>query len=325
VDSPPTIRRAPASDQEVDSSVRISGASRAARRSALRALAVAALAACAVGVQAVPPDGEAPAAGSVQDRPGRGGGDVQVQSLLRYGESGRTVLDVYWRRERGVAPAPAVLVVHGGGWRFGDRRRMEGVSMALAQAGFVAFNVNYTLAAWWRPGFPAQLRELRAAVRWVRRNAVRFRVDPKRIGALGSSAGAHLAGLLAVAAHGPLDAGARIGAAVTWSAPFDLTRLDVPALAVAVDTLLGCSPGSCARRRAAASPSAHVSRDDSPMLIVNSQRELVPIEQAEEMAARLASASVAHTLWSMPGSDHARSYAAVALEPSIAFLRRRLR
>jgi acetyl esterase/lipase len=201
---------------------------------------------------------------------------------------------------------------------------MAGISRALAQAGFVAFNVNYTLATWFQPGFPNQHTELTTALRWVRRHAARFGVDPSRVGALGSSAGAHLVALLAVAGHGPLGAGARIRGAVTWSAPFDLLRLDGPALAPAVDTFLGCAGGQCTHRRAAASPITHVSADDSPMLILNSEHELVPAEQAEEMAARLSSAGVPHSLWILPGSAHGVGYVTTVLGPSVVFLRRRL-
>jgi acetyl esterase/lipase len=60
------------------------------------------------------------------------------------------VLDVYGPRARGAGVAPAVLVVHGGGWRSGDQRKDGG---AYPEAGFVAVNVNYSLATWWRPGF----------------------------------------------------------------------------------------------------------------------------------------------------------------------------
>jgi acetyl esterase/lipase len=215
-----------------------------------------------------------------------------------------------------------VLVVHGGGWRAGDKLRMVWLSRRLAESGFVVFNVNYTLAAAGRPGFPRQLIELRAAVRWIRRNARAFGVDRTRVGAVGSSAGAHLVALLGAAGHGPLEAGARVGAVVTWSAPFDLTRIDNPALVPALETFLGCVSELCGETGVAASPLAHVSGDDPPMLVVNSRRELVPLHHAEDMAARLADAGLPYELRVLPGSAHGREYGAVVLEPTVAFLRR---
>jgi hypothetical protein len=68
-----------------------------------------------------------------------------------------------------------------------------------------------------------------------------------------------------------------------------------------------------------------VTRDDPPMLIVNSDEELVPLGHARHMAARLSMAGVTHRLWVLPGGRHATMYTATALGPSIDFLRRWLR
>jgi acetyl esterase len=140
------------------------------------------------------------------------------------------------------------LVVHGGGWRSGDKDRMERVSRAVAEAGFVAVSVNYSLAASWRPGYPRQPNELRIAVRWIRRNSYRLGVDGGRIGALGS-AGGHLAALLATRTSGNLSAGDRVRAVATWSAPPDLVRPDHASLVPMIETFLGCRSDVCLRRR----------------------------------------------------------------------------
>jgi acetyl esterase/lipase len=257
-------------------------------------------------------------AGDASALPGAG---LQV----RYGPSPSATMDVHRPGFRSALPLPGVLVVHGGGWRSGDKRRMDDTAAVLVRRGFVVFNVNYTLADRRHPGFARQLLELRAAVRWVRRHAARLGVDPARLGALGSSAGAHLAALLALSGRGPLDEGARVRAVVAWSGPFDLARLRTRALTPAVQTFLGCLPAACPRRAAAASPMAHVSPDDPDMLIVNSERELVPVDQAQRLAVRLASAGVPHRLWVLPGALHGRDYAPVALGGSVAFLTNRLR
>jgi acetyl esterase len=250
---------------------------------------------------------------------------VSVERGLRYGPARAMVLDVYRPAGPGHRAAPAVLVAHGGGWAGGDQKRMAGVASALAEAGLVAVNVNYSLATWWRPGFPKQLSELRRAVRWMRRNADRLGVDARRIGALGSSAGGHLVALLGVRSNGRLSAGDRVAAAVTWSAPLDLARPGEASLAPAIETFLGCSIEGCARRAAAASPAIHVTADDPAMLIVHSDEELVPLEHALGMAADLAKVGVRHRLMTFPGRRHAMAYAGAALGPSIDFLRRRLR
>ena len=287
----------------------------ARRRTALRLALLAALAAAAVAAPLGPTGGD-PAARAAGHEP-----KVHVARGLPYAPGAETVLDVYRTRRRG--PAPAVLVVHGGGWRYGDKGRMARIARAFAHAGFVAFNMNYTLATAARPGFATQPRELRTAVRWIRRNAVRLRVDPARIGALGSSAGAHLVGLLAVQGGGPLVARSRIGAAVTWSAPFDL-ELVSPALRPPAESFLGCAIESCAERTAAASPVTHVSAGDPPMLLVHSEHEFIRVEHAHAMAARLVAEGVPHRLWILPGWAHGTDYARTALDRSIAFLHRQL-
>ncbi len=102
------------------------------------------------------------------------------------------LLDVY--RPRAPLPLPAVLVVHGGGWERGDRSMERPFAQQLAARGFVTATVEYRLG---EPGrFPNALFDLKAAVRWLRRHASAYGIDPGRIAALGGSSGGHLVALL---------------------------------------------------------------------------------------------------------------------------------
>ena len=101
-------------------------------------------------------------------------------------------LDVLRPRARATEPVPAILHFHGGGWvKFG---KWPVANTFLARAGFVTVSADYRLA----PGatFPAQLHDVKTAVRFVRAHAAELGIDPQRIGAWGVSAGAHLAALL---------------------------------------------------------------------------------------------------------------------------------
>lgn len=248
---------------------------------------------------------------------------MQVQSDLRYAGPDGPALDVY-RRARLPSPRPAVLVVHGGSWRYGNKLDVATLAHDLARAGFVAFGVGYTLVGEGRAGYPRQPRELRAAVRFVRRNARRFRVDPRQVGALGISAGAHLAALVGTTGRGPLTRGSRLGAVASWSGPLDLRTGDLHrVLPFEVAGFLGCA--RCPRRAAAASPIVHASPDDPPTMIVNSRRELIPAGQARRMARRLRAEGVRAPLWMLPGTLHAPLFAPTVLKPTIRFLRRSLR
>jgi acetyl esterase/lipase len=233
-------------------------------------------------------------------------------------------VEVY-RRAGERRDAPAVLLVHGGGWSGGSKARMAPYARRLARAGFVAFNAGYTLAAPGLPAYGVQPRQLRAVVRWIRRESDRFGVDRRRIGALGSSAGGHLAALLATDGRGPRGGGARLAAAVTWSAPLDLSSLaQHHMLGPAATRLLGCPLSACPDRWAATSPLAHVDPGDPPMLLFNSRRELVPLRQSLEMSARLTAAAVPHALRIVEGNRHARDYAGEVWRETIAFLREEL-
>ena len=244
---------------------------------------------------------------------------------VRYGRQPAQTLDVHRPAGAASAPRPAVLVVHGGGWFAGDKRRMEPLADALAGAGFVVFNADYTLASRARPGLQVQLRDLRAALAWARAHAARLGADPRRIGALGTSAGGHLAALLATTApRRPAAAGGGLRAVATWSAPFDLTALPPGQLRGLAAVFAGCPRPGCRARLTAGSPLAHVTAQSPPMLIVNARRELVPPRQATRMAAALAAAGVARELALVPGALHGRQLAPQALAPTIAFLRRQL-
>ncbi|MEX1141853.1 MAG: alpha/beta hydrolase [Thermoleophilaceae bacterium] len=298
------------------------------RRSAVRhALLLALAIACAV---AVLPAGSA----AVDSDPDGGDGDAGEESApparrprprvirdIPYLRSGGPTLDVH-RPPAAGRRAPAVLLVHGGAWSGGDKAALQNAARTIAAAGFVAVNVNYTLATPGRPGFPVQVDQLRAAVHWVRRRARPLGVDPTRVGALGSSAGAHLVSLLATIGRGPLTRGARLRAVAAWSPPVDLATLRRHHLQGKIAGFLGCRV--CLRRTAAASPIAHVTADDPPMMIVNSRWEMIPASQARRMSARLRAAGVRRQLWMLPGIVHAPRYSPMVLGPTIRFLRRHL-
>ena len=278
------------------------------------------------------------AAGAGRDRGGPFASPAPAALDLRYGPRPAQTLDVHVpsvtavaarRSDSSAAPPtrPAVLLVHGGGWFAGDKSRLTPTAQALAAAGFVVFNVNYTLARrGGRPSFPLQLDELRAALAWTEANAAGYGADRRRIAALGTSAGGNLAALLATTAVPSAAPGAgRLRALVTWSAPLDLTRLPAGDLRRLAATFTGCPRLACTARVKAASPLAHVTSLTPPTLLVNARRELVPLRQAARMADALAHADVAHRLLAVPGTLHGRELAPYALERSLRFLRRHMR
>jgi acetyl esterase/lipase len=94
-----------------------------------------------------------------------------------------------------VSDAPAVLLIHGGGWREGDRTQLRGYGILLGRAGYVCVACEYRLVP--EAPWPAQIHDVKAALRWMRANAGQLGIDPDRIAVEGNSAGAHLALLAA--------------------------------------------------------------------------------------------------------------------------------
>jgi len=104
-------------------------------------------------------------------------------------------LDLAMPKERGDAPHPAIIYIHGGGWTKGDKRSKGiGAVLAYAAKGFVSVSVNYRLDV----DKKACVEDVKCATRWLLAHAEQYNIDPNRIGAAGNSAGAHLALMLAV-------------------------------------------------------------------------------------------------------------------------------
>ncbi len=90
----------------------------------------------------------------------------------------------------------------------------------------------------------------------------------------------------------------------------------------AVTVFLGCRPAVCSATAAAASPITHATGDAAPMLLVNADAELVPLDQAQRMAAALGAAGAEEQLLVVPGHLHASEYATQVWDPTVAFLTR---
>ncbi len=246
-----------------------------------------------------------------------------VDRDVRYGTAGGQdlLLDAYVPEDTN-AERVSVVLIHGGGWRAGDKRDVVEEATRLARRGWVVFAVNYRLGE--RDAFPAEIDDVQAAVEWARRNAYHYRMDAGRMGALGFSAGGHLAAMLATRGEGPPDRNGRVLVAASWSGPMDLPALARGEAAPLASVLLSCSPAECPGRWADASPIAQVDPTDAPLYLATSDAELVPVDQARAMADRLHTAGVEHQLVVVPGNRHAHQLRDDVWASTVAFLDERL-
>jgi acetyl esterase/lipase len=232
--------------------------------------------------------------------------DPPSQSGLVFGHvDGRELrLDLYRPMAvKNETPLPCVVLVHGGGWRMGNRAHLHDFGIALTWRGYVAAAVDYRLVQ--EAPFPACIEDVKCAVRWLRANAERLGIDPARIGALGLSAGGHLASLLGATGDdlwnrsgGSEGRSARVQAVVSFFGPEDLRgKGATEGPGRMVYDLFGGPESERGDAYRVGSPIVHVTPDDCPFLFLHGEADpLVPIEQSERMKAALDRAHVPATL-----------------------------
>lgn len=262
--------------------------------------------------------------------------DVSVTEDVAYGNGSAQLLDVCQPTDAEASllnngPRRAVLSVHGGSWREGDKASLHWRSVCewLASEGFIAFSVNYGLAP--AAPFPAAIHDVRAVVEWLRQPAqvAAYNIDPALIGAFGGSAGGNLVTLLGASGTGPLDVGSRVAAVVELSAPIDLTEAASaayePEFVQYQLEYLGCASYSDCRNARSASPHFNLDPTDPPMLVLHSTNEFIPVAQAAALVSALSANGVEHTYIEVPGDAHSIGLLDDALRVEIVeFLRAQL-
>lgn len=242
--------------------------------------------------------------------------DVHLDVPYRVVDGVILTLDVYV--PAGARGLPAVLVVHGGAWKDGDKVEWVEEGEALAAEGFVAYVVNYRLAppgGTWHAIAPVQ--DLRTAVKWVRANALLYGTDRTKVGVLGGSAGGNLAmmaGTTGSAGRGRADA------VVSWSGSTQLRLAETEGTQSNRANYVGCDLVTCPAEWDYASPYFHVDGGAAPTYVANSTDEIVPVEEAISMAAVLDVFGVPNQLRILEGTRHARAYEDDVWEESMAFL-----
>ena len=208
------------------------------------------------------------------------------------------LLDIYEPAEHSDL-RPAIVLIHGGGWTSFDKGTMRNMSAFLARSGFVAFSVDYRLLHGTENLWPAQLDDVQRAVRWIRANALKYRVDPDHIGAFGHSAGAQLAALVGVEDtrdnSDPALAkySSKVQAVVEISGPTDFTTHHDPDDVAFLTAFFGGDYAHHPEIWQDASPVFHVSKKSAPFLIFHGTHDdEVPIAQAQELADKLKEAGV---------------------------------
>jgi acetyl esterase/lipase len=238
--------------------------------------------------------------------------------LVYADHGGRTVRLDRYDPPGSLACRTAVLVLHGGGWRAGDRKMIQPTCEALASRGFTALAVEYRLLG--EVAWPAQLDDVRAALTWTHEHASELGVDTDKIVLQGHSAGAQLA--LVTAGNLSTDGNAgSVAAVVAYYPPIRFADRPLPDLAAVPDPRAlaairaddGSVPaamlleeGASAAEMAAASPITYARAGFPPtMLFQGTSDLLVGTGGAFEFMRALHEAEVASEVHYCAGGDHA--------------------
>ena len=240
--------------------------------------------------------------------------DVEFKRDVVYGKGGDVDLKLNLSRPK--APEskklPCVVVIHGGGWMGGDRTNHDDLTWKFAQQGYVSATIGYRLAPAHR--FPAQVNDVKCAVRYLRAHAEEYGIDPERFGAIGFSAGAHLSMMLGVTDKsdglegdgGSPDQSSKVQAVVAFFGPTDLLAVDIPkeVLGILKEFIGGTKEEKAAEYRKA-SPITYVSSGDAPMLLFQGTKDpLVPHTQTYPMLEAMTKNKVPGRIEILVGAGH---------------------
>ncbi|MCW8131252.1 MAG: alpha/beta hydrolase [Planctomycetota bacterium] len=213
---------------------------------------------------------------------------------------------------QGDGPFPIVVCIHGGAWRAGNKAGMREWLAALAAKGYAAALIDYRLAP--ASKFPAQIEDVKDAIRYLRAHAKDLKLDPERLATLGESAGGHLALLAGFteakdglegkpAADAPST---RVQAIVNFYGPTDFTSKtdwDAVRLAQAKDFLGTADQTAEVVKKA--SPITYLDAKDPPVLTIHGADDrVVPVDQAKHLHEALKKDGVKEKLVVLEGQGH---------------------
>jgi acetyl esterase/lipase len=225
----------------------------------------------------------------------------------RFGDA--TVMDIHVPDAGRAAGRPTIMLIHGGGWRYGARDGYTDAAERYAAAGYVAATIEYRLV----PSgiYPAMVQDCLCALSFLRANADAYGIDPDRIAVSGYSAGGQLSALVGTAsdlpAHQPdceWGPTAPPAAAIPGDGAYDFTANEPSWL---VKDFLGGTPAEVPDNYVNSSPLLHVRPGVPPFLVIHGGADMVPIEGAKALVTAVRDAgSEAHFL-DVSGAGHVTS------------------
>jgi acetyl esterase len=212
-----------------------------------------------------------------------------------------------WVPDEGTGPFPTVIVVHGGGWQYGDKKSSGKPHFeVLTQSGFTWFSINYRLAP--AHTYPVAVEDVLTAIGWVQEHGKEYKANVKKLAILGESAGGHLVALIGARDGRRL----KLTAVVPFYAPIDLEGLVTTAETSetadsSIRAFLGITSldNEARKRLREASPITYVKRDLPPFLMIHGTMDpVVPLSESVKMCAAMKKAGASCELFTVEGGKH---------------------
>lgn len=228
---------------------------------------------------------------------------VEVQQGVVFAEPDGQPLRLDIATPAGGEMRPAIVLIHGGGWRQGARADDRELMGRLAARGFVVVSVDYRLTDQAR--WPAQIQDVQAALRWLVTHAKAYGIDAERIAVMGESAGAHLSLMAAVLPHDERTP-FRIRAVGNLFGFTDFTQVEnVVQARSAIEALVGGRLEDKEQRLKQVSPVTYVDRGDPPVFTLHGREDtLVPVIHAETLHEKLTAAQIPNRLELLDHTGH---------------------
>ena len=230
---------------------------------------------------------------------------IEVRNDIEFARPGGEplLMDVHIPQGRG--PHAAVILVHGGGWTTGTKQAnfIQPLFGPLDESGLVWFSIDYRLAP--KHPYPAAVRDVEAAIRYIKAHAQEFRIDPKRIALMGESAGGHLVALVATRSTPKT----KVAAVVPFYGAFDLEALQMAKKEVSkgMTGFLGITDLSEESRAVLreASAATYVKKGLPPFLLIHGTKdEAVPYDQSVKFNAQLKAVRVKTEFYTVENGIH---------------------
>lgn len=224
-------------------------------------------------------------------------------------------MDIFSPKPVSKKPLPFVLIMHGGGWRSGDKSMEWPTAIHLAKNGYIAATVEYRLST--EAKYPMAIYDLKEAIRWIRKNAKKSNVDPNKIAVSGCSAGGELAAFLGTTGSlkqfvglgenknisSAVQAVIDVDGVVDFATPAESGKDNDPAKPSAGKAWFGASFNENPKIWEDASPIKYVSKKTPPILFINSALERYHAGR-DAMISKLNELNIYSAVHTIPNTPH---------------------